>query len=121
MDNLFRLKFEDLKLDKPEHPTRFEDVNWDEEVDDLIDNLVEYEGTRIGGAASMIVTGVCPECCGNSCMDADYENGEDSCNGSYNHDCSEGEMTNASWLSLYKYESLQNQLKTRMAERTVVR
>ena len=120
MENLYKTTFEDLDLPSP---TRmgFDTQDWNIEVDDVIDNLVEYEGTRIGGAASMIVTGVCPECCGNSCMDADYENGEDSCNGSYNHDCSQGEMTDASWLSLYKYESFQKALKTRMAERTVVR
>ena len=120
MENLYKTTFEDLDLPSP---TRmgFDTQDWNIEVDDVIDNLVEYEGTRIGGAASMIVIGVCPECCGNSCMDADYENGEDSCNGSYNHDCSQGEMTDASWLSLYKYESFQKALKTRMAERTVVR
>ena len=61
--------------------------------------------------------GVCPECCGNSCMDADYENGEDSCSGSYSYDCDEGEMHDAPWLSLYKYESFQYALEKRMEYR----
>ena len=64
----------------------------------------------------MVATGVCPECAGNSCMDGDYENGEDSCNGSYNHDCSEGEMTDASWLLISMIHF--NQLKQRMGERS---
>tara|TARA_B100000927_G_scaffold231022_1_gene191030 strand:+ start:936 stop:1292 length:357 start_codon:yes stop_codon:yes gene_type:complete len=113
---LYKTKFEDLKL--PE-PTRTGTFDFSEEADDLIDNLVEYEGSRIYGAVEMIATGTCPECCGNSCMDADYENGEDSCNGSYNHDCSQGEMTDASWLTLYKYDSFQNTLKQKMTERRV--
>ena len=115
MDNLHKTKFEDLNLPTP---TRNSDMDWSVEVDDLIDNLVEYEGSRIYGALEMVATGVCPECAGNSCMDGDYENGEDSCNGSYNHDCSEGEMTDASWLQLYKYDSFQNQLEKRMGERS---
>tara|TARA_B100000035_G_scaffold189028_1_gene161389 strand:- start:780 stop:1127 length:348 start_codon:yes stop_codon:yes gene_type:complete len=115
MNKLHKTKFEDLNLPTP---TRNSDMDWSVEVDDLIDNLVEYEGSRIYGAKEMIATGVCPECAGNSCMDGDYENGEDSCNGSYNHDCSEGEMTDASWLTLYKYDSFQNQLEKRMGERS---
>ena len=121
MDNLFRLKFEDLKLDKPEHPTRFEDVNWDEEVDDLIDNLSSYEGSRIYGAAEMVARATCPECCGSTFQDAEEENGEESCNGSHNFDCSGGQMTEASWIQLHKYQSFQDQLRKRMIERTYKR
>tara|TARA_B100000579_G_scaffold401346_1_gene383751 strand:- start:375 stop:764 length:390 start_codon:yes stop_codon:yes gene_type:complete len=117
LDNLFRLKFEDLKLDKPKHPARFPSIDWSEEVDDLIDNLASYEGSRIYGAAEMVARATCPECCGSSCMDSDYENGEDSCNGSHNHDCSGGEMSQASWSQLHKYETFQKQLKARMLER----
>ena len=118
MDNLFRLKFEDLKLDKPEHPTRFEDVNWDEEVDDLIDNLSSYEGSRIYGAAEMVARATCPECCGSTFQDAEEENGEESCNGSHNFDCSGGEMIEASWIQLHKYQSFQIRLAERMIERS---
>ena len=116
--DLHELKFEDLKLNKPKHPDKFDGINWEEEVDDLIDNLSSYEGSRIYGAAEMIATGTCPECCGSTFMDAEEENGDESCNGSHNFDCSGGEMTEASWLSLYKYESFQSALKERMIERT---
>ena len=118
MQDLFKLKFEDLKLDKPVHPKMKEDLNWDEEVDDLIDNLSSYEGSRIYGAAEMIARATCPECCGSSYMDADYENDEDSCNGSHNHDCSRGEMSGASWIGLHKYQSFQIRLADRMVERS---
>ena len=117
MDKLYKLKFEDLKLP---NPTRmgFDTIDFKQEVDDLIDNLSSYENSRIYGAAQMIATGTCPECCGSTFMDAEEENGDDSCNGSHNFDCSGGEMTEASWLSLYKYESFQSALKERMIERT---
>ena len=119
MQDLYKLKFEDLKLP---NPTRmgFDTIDFKEEVDDLIDNLSSYEGSRIYGAAEMIATGTCPECCGSTFMDAEEENGDESCNGSHNFDCSGGEMTEASWLSLYKYESFQKALKERMIERLAV-
>ena len=117
MDKLYRTSFKDLKLDKPKRPAAFPSIDWSEEVDDLIDNLSSYEGTRIYGAAEMIARAICPECCGSSCMDSDYENGEDSCNGSHKHDCAGGEMADASWIQLHKYETFQNQLRDRMLAR----
>lgn len=120
MENLYKTTFEDLDLPSPTR-TGMDTIDFSEMIDDCIDNIIQYEGTRIGGSGGSIVMAICPECCGNSCADADYENGEDSCNGSYNFDCDQGEMSNASWISLYKYESFQNALKARMAERTVVR
>ena len=43
MNNLYKTKFEDLNLPKPTRGFRYGLVC---EVDDLIDNLVEYEGSR---------------------------------------------------------------------------
>ena len=119
MDNLYKVKFEDLKLDKPEHPARFSDMNWDVEIDDLIDNISSYEGSRIYGAVEMVARAICPECCGSTFQDAEEENGDESCNGSHNFDCSGGEMIEASWSQLHKYQSFQDQLRKRMIERTV--
>ena len=112
-NSLYNAKFSDLDLPKP---TRmgFDTIDWEEEIEALMSEMCEYEGSRIYGALGMIAMGVCPECCGNSCMDADYENGEDSCSGSYSYDCDEGEMHDAPWLSLYKYESFQVALEKRM-------
>ena len=112
-NSLYKAKFSDLDLPKP---TRmgFDTIDWEEEIEALMSEMCEYESSRIYGALGMIAMGVCPECCGNSCMDGDYENGEDSCNGSYSYDCDEGEMHDAPWLGLYKYESFQVALEKRM-------
>ena len=66
----------------------------------------------------MVARATCPECCGSSFMDAEEENGEDSCNGSHNYDCSGGEMSGASWSQLHKYQSFQIRLAERMIERS---
>ena len=107
------MRFEDLNLPKP---TRmgFDTLDWEEEIEPLMSELDNYDGSRIYGALDMVAHGVCPECAGNSCMDGDYENGEDTCNGTWSYDCSQGEMHDAPWLSLYHYESFQVALKKRM-------
>ena len=62
-------------------------------------------------AHDSIKDGICPDCAGNSCMDGDYENGEDSCDGSGNYGCDEGEMTfgngECSWVEIMKHDERQ--------------
>ena len=108
MVELYRTTVSDLGLEKPTKDA-FEGCDFQEEITDVMNMLEQYDGSRIYGASEMIVHGVCPECAGNSCMDGDYENGEDTCNGS-TYDCDQGEIANASWLSLAKYSTFQNQL-----------
>ena len=62
-------------------------------------------------AHDSIKDGICPDCAGNSCMDGDYENGEDSCDGSGNYGCDEGEMEyrngECSWVEIIKHDERQ--------------
>ena len=112
MVELYRTTVSDLGLEKPTKDA-FEGCDFQEEITDVMRMLEQYDGSRIYGASEMIVHGVCPECAGNSCMDGDYENGEDSCNGG-TYDCDQGEMRDAPWLELYKYKNFQIALKARM-------
>ena len=109
------MRFEDLKLDfSKARDGGFLPSEYEEEIEPLMSELDNFDGSRIYGALEMIVCGICPECAGNSCMDGDYENGEDTCNGTYSYDCSQGELHEAPWLELYKYKTFQIALKARM-------
>ena len=100
------MRFEDLKLDfSKARDGGFLPSEYEEEIEPLMSELDNFDGSRIYGALEMIVCGICPECAGNSCMDGDYENGEDTCNGTYSYDCSQGELHEAPWLELYKYKT----------------
>ena len=104
------VEFKDLHLDEIKaRDGGFLPSEYEEEIEPLMAELDFYDGSRIYGASEMVAQGICPECAGNSCMDGDYENGEDSCNGS-TYDCDQGEIANASWLSLAKYSTFQKQL-----------
>ena len=109
------MRFEDLKLDfSKARDGGFLPSEYEEEIEPLMSELDNYDGSRIYGALEMVARGICPECAGNSCMDGDYENGEDTCNGTYSYDCSQGELHEAPWLELYKYKTFQIALKARM-------
>lgn len=109
------MRFEDLKLDfSKARDGGFLPSEYEEEIEPLMSELDNFDGSRIYGALEMIVCGICPECAGNSCMDGDYENGEDTCNGTYSYDCNQGELNEAPWLELYKYKTFQIALKARM-------
>ena len=78
------MRFEDLKLDfSKARDGGFLPSEYEEEIEPLMSELDNFDGSRIYGALEMIVCGICPECAGNSCMDGDYENCEDTCNGTY--------------------------------------
>ena len=59
-------------------------------------------------AHDSIKDGVCPECSGSSYIDADYEEEEDSCDGSGNFGCDEGEMSygndTVSWKAILDHD-----------------
>ena len=63
MDNIYRTTFEDLELPTPTR-TGMDTIDFSEMIDDCIDNIIQYEGTRIGGSGGSIVMAICPECCG---------------------------------------------------------
>jgi len=110
------VEFKDLHLEfDTAREGGFDPRDYEEEIEPLMSELDNYDGSRIYGALEMVAHGICPECAGNSCMDGDYENGEDTCNGTYSYDCDQGEMRDAPWLELYKYKAFQIALKDRMA------
>ena len=48
--------------------------------------------------------GICTECSGTGYMDGDYDNDEDSCDGSWHYGCDEGEMVGASWVEIINHD-----------------
>jgi len=62
------------------------------------------DGVRNDWEKQSVIDGVCPECSGTSYMDGDYDNDEDSCYGWGNYGCDGGEMENASWVEIIKFD-----------------
>ena len=72
-----------------------------EAYDDLQTAL---DGVRNDWEKQSVIDGVCPECSGTSYMDGDYDNDEDSCYGWGNYGCDRGEMENATWVEIIKFD-----------------
>jgi len=62
------------------------------------------DGVRNDWEKQSVIDGICPECSGTSYMDGDYDNDEDSCYGWGNYGCDGGEMENASWVEIIKFD-----------------
>jgi hypothetical protein len=77
----------------------------EEERKEAYDDLqTALDGTRNEWEKQSVIDGVCPECSGTSYMDGDYDNEEDSCYGWGNYGCDQGEMENASWVEIIKFD-----------------
>ena len=76
-----------------------------EERKEAYDDLqTALDGVRNDWEKQSVIDGVCPECSGTSYMDGDYDNDEDSCYGWGNYGCDQGEMENASWVEIIKFD-----------------
>jgi len=76
-----------------------------EERKEAYDDLqTALDGVRNDWEKQSVIDGVCPECSGSSYMDGDYDNDEDSCYGWGNYGCDQGEMENASWVEIIKFD-----------------
>jgi len=76
-----------------------------EERKEAYDDLqTALDGVRNDWEKQSVIDGICPECSGTSYMDGDYDNDEDSCYGWGNYGCDQGEMENASWVEIIKFD-----------------
>ena len=76
-----------------------------EERKEAYDDLqTALDGVRNDWEKQSVIDGICPECSGTSYMDGDYDNDEDSCYGWGNYGCDGGEMENASWVEIIKFD-----------------
>lgn len=76
-----------------------------EERTEAYDDLqTALDGVRNDWEKQSVIDGICPECGGSSYMDGDYDNDEDSCYGWGNYGCDQGEMENASWVEIIKFD-----------------
>ena len=76
-----------------------------EERKEAYDDLqTALDGVRNEWEKQSVIDGICPECSGTSYMDGDYDNDEDSCYGWGNYGCDGGEMENASWVEIIKFD-----------------